>query len=96
MSSLARATGPRPRVDDRHLLRLASHLTVRDRQIIRLLYEHRVLTSLQVCDIAFSSVRRAEARLHTLYQLRVVDRSVPISGPARLRSTGCWTMAAPR
>ena len=46
--------GPRPRVDERHLLRLASHLTDRDRRLSRLLYEHRVLTSLQVCDIAFS------------------------------------------
>jgi hypothetical protein len=81
MSSVARATGPRPRVDDRHLLRLASHLTLRDRRIIRLLYEHRLLTSLQVCDIAFSSVRRAEARLPTLYQLRVVDRFRPHQWP---------------
>lgn len=77
MASRARAAGPRPRVDDRHLLRLASHLTPRDRQIIRLLYEHRVLTSRQVCDVAFSSVRRAEARLHTIYELRVVDRFRP-------------------
>jgi hypothetical protein len=81
MSSFARAAGPRPRVDDRHLLRLASHLTPRDRRIIHLLYEHRVLTSLQVCDVAFWSVRRAEARLHTLYELRVVDRFRPHQWP---------------
>jgi hypothetical protein len=43
----------------------------RDRRIIPLLYEHRAPTSLQLRDIAFSSVRRVEARrLHTLYELR--------------------------
>ncbi|HEX4754878.1 MAG TPA: replication-relaxation family protein [Candidatus Dormibacteraeota bacterium] len=68
-------------MDDRHLLRLASHLTERDRVVIRLLYDHRVLTSLQVCDVAFSSVRRAEARLHALYELRVVDRFRPHQWP---------------
>jgi len=50
-SSWAVSIGPRPRVDDRHLLRVASHLTERDRVVIRLLYDHRVLTSLQVCDV---------------------------------------------
>ena len=73
--------GPRPRVDDRYLSRLASHITDRDRQVIRLLYEHRVLTSMQVCDVAFASVRRAEARLHALYELRVVDRFRPHQWP---------------
>lgn len=80
-SSSGVSVGPRPRVDDRHLLRLASHLTERDRVLIRLLYDHRVLTSLQVCDVAFSSIRRAEARLQALYELRVVDRFRPHRWP---------------
>src|SRR5438105_7057155 len=80
-SSPAVFTGSRLRLDDRHLLRLASHLTERDRVLVRLLFEHRVLTSLQVCDVAFSSVRRAEARLHALYELRVVDRFRPHQWP---------------
>ena len=65
----------------RLLLRIASHLTERDRVLIRLLYEHRVLTTAQVCDVAFDSLRRAEARLHTLHQLRVVDRFQPHQWP---------------
>jgi hypothetical protein len=80
-SSAATGAGPRVRVDDHHLLRVASRLTDRDHELIRLLYQHRVLTSSQVCDIAFSSVRRAEARLHALYQLRVVDRFRPQQWP---------------
>jgi hypothetical protein len=80
-SSPALSIGPRPRVDDRHLLRVVSHLTERDRVLVRLLFDHRVLTSLQVCDVAFLSVRRAEARLHALYELRVVDRFRPHQYP---------------
>lgn len=95
-------TGPRPRVDDRHLLSLASHLTERDRVVIRLLYEHRVLTTPQVCDVAFSSVRRAEVRLHALYELRVADRfrlhQWPGSGPYHwvLDQAGAAVIAAER
>ncbi len=80
-ASSVRSIGPRSRVDDRHLFRVASHLTDRDRLLIELLYDHRVLTSLQVCDVAFSSVRRAEARLHALCELRVVDRFRPHRWP---------------
>ena len=71
------AVRPRPRIDDSHLMRVASRLTERDRVIVRLLYEHRVLTSPQVRDIAFDSARRTEARLRVLYKLRVVDRFRP-------------------
>lgn len=101
-SSSAVSIGPRARVDDRHLLRLASHLTERDRLVIRLLYQHRVLTSLQVCDVAFSSVRRAEARLHALYELRVVDRFRPHQWPGsapyhwELDQAGAAVIAAER
>ncbi len=75
------ALPPRPRLDDRLLLRLASRLTDRDRLLIRLLFEHRVLTTAQVCDIAFDSLRKAQLRLNVLYELRVVDRFRPFRGP---------------
>jgi hypothetical protein len=71
---------PRPRVDDHHLLRVASRLTDRDRVLIRLLHEHRVFTSAQVHDIGFDSYRRAQERMEVLYALRVVDRFRPHSG----------------
>jgi len=73
--------GRRNSVDDRLLLRVAPHLTERDRQIVRLLAEHRVLTTRQVCDAAFDSLRRAEVRLLRLYRLRVVDRFRPNRWP---------------
>jgi hypothetical protein len=63
MSSVLSPLPPRPRVDDHHLLRVASRLTDRDRVLIRLLHEHRVFTSAQVHDIGFDSYRRAQERL---------------------------------
>ncbi|MGH8997562.1 MAG: replication-relaxation family protein, partial [Acidimicrobiales bacterium] len=59
--------------DDR-LYELAGRLTERDRRICRLLYEHRVLTTGQVTDVAFDSARKAQARLAMLHALGVVER----------------------
>ena len=61
------------RLDDR-LYELAVHLTERDRVLCRLLYEHRVLTTAQVANIGFGSVRKAQQRLALLHTLEVVDR----------------------
>jgi hypothetical protein len=52
-------------------------LTDRDRQLCRLLYEHRVLTTSQVADIGFTGDRRARMRLRELYDMAVVDRFRP-------------------
>lgn len=60
-------------VDDR-LYELASHLTERDRIICRLLHEHRVLTTRQVADVGFGSLRKTQQRLALLHALEVVDR----------------------
>jgi hypothetical protein len=59
----------------------ASRLTERDVAIIRLVHEHRVLTTDQVRDIAFSSLRRAEERLAELHHMRVVERFRPVRWP---------------
>ncbi len=59
--------------DDR-LYEVAGRLTERDRRICRLLYDHRVLTTAQVADIGFDSLRKAQARLALLHALEVVDR----------------------
>ena len=62
------------------LIHLAlGRLTPRDWQLIRLLHEHRVLTTQHVCDALFPSKRRAEMRLLDLYRLRVLDRFRPFS-----------------
>ena len=61
----------------RRLADLAARLTPRDRQLCRLLADHRVLTSRQLTDLAFSHLDTAEDRLRTLTTLGVLDRFRP-------------------
>jgi hypothetical protein len=56
---------------------LAGRLTERDRQLCRLLAEHRVLTSHQLAELAFNHLDTAEDRLRTLTTLGVLDRFRP-------------------
>ena len=64
------------------LAALAARLTTRDRWLLRMLHEHRVLTTTQITWLAFGTGRAATARLLTLYQLRAIDRFRPLT-PAR-------------
>jgi hypothetical protein len=59
------------------IVRCASRLTERDRQIALDCYDHHVLTTGQLQRLHFPSVRAACARLHALYLLRVLDRFRP-------------------
>jgi hypothetical protein len=59
------------------IVRCASRLTERDRQIALDCYDHHVLTTGQMQRLHFPSVRAACARLNVLYQLRVLDRFRP-------------------
>lgn len=65
------------RFRDEDVLRLASHLTERDRWIARDCFEFRVLTSSQITRLHFTGTRTASARLNVLYRLRVLDRFRP-------------------
>jgi hypothetical protein len=58
---------------------LAARLTARDRWLLRMLHEHRVLTTAQVTQLAFGTTRAATARMTTLYQYRAVDRFRPLA-----------------
>ena len=58
---------------------LAARLTARDRWLLRMLHEHRVLTTTQITQLAFGTTRAATARLLTLYQHRAVDRFRPLA-----------------
>jgi len=60
-----------------HRAVLAARLTKRDRWIIRMLHEHRVLTSTQITALAFPSPRAARQRLRELYCWAVLDRFQP-------------------
>jgi hypothetical protein len=61
------------------LAELAGRLTPRDRWLLRMLHEHRVLTTPQVTQLAFGTSRAATARLLALWQLRAVDRFRPLT-----------------
>jgi hypothetical protein len=74
-------TGQRSRRDERTnpatLRTIAARLTGRDRWLLWMLAEHRVLTTSQVVQLAFGSRRQATGRLRILHQLGVVDRFRP-------------------
>lgn len=67
------------------LWELAGRLTDRDRQLCQLLSEHRVLTTAQVADVAFTGLRKAQRRLVVLHHLEVLDRFRP----------RCWAGSGP-
>jgi hypothetical protein len=73
--------GGRTRRGDREarLFDLAGRLTERDRTICRLLYEHRVLTTSEIADVGFASLRKAQERMALLHRLEVADRFRPRS-----------------
>ncbi|RLK61932.1 replication-relaxation family protein [Actinokineospora cianjurensis] len=70
---------PRAAVSGEHHARLASRLTQRDRWLAHMLWEHKVLTTHQIVELAWSAAARrtANERLRKLYQWRVLDRFQP-------------------
>ncbi|MCP2341170.1 replication-relaxation family protein [Actinomadura rupiterrae] len=70
---------PRPRVSFPLLKRLHQTLTARDWWILAALAEHRVLTTGQLRRLAFDTDSGARHRLHTLFELRAVDRFRPLT-----------------
>ncbi|MBN6034124.1 replication-relaxation family protein [Amycolatopsis sp. 195334CR] len=60
-----------------HQAMLASRLTTRDKWLLALLHEHRVLTTPQIQDAAFPSGRSARQRVLDLYLWRAVSRFQP-------------------
>ncbi len=67
----------RSRADEELVSAAGRRLTERDRAICEALYEHRVLTSEQLCELYFPNIDRARHRLVELYRLRVLDRFRP-------------------
>jgi Replication-relaxation len=70
----ARVSG---RVSDEALLAVAAHLTDRDRCLVRLVGEHRVLTTGQLAAAGFGSVITARHRLAVLVKIGVLRRFRP-------------------
>ncbi|GAB2709538.1 replication-relaxation family protein [Nocardia thraciensis] len=65
---------------------LVARLTDRDRWILRMLYEHRVLTTHQLAALAFPTLKIARRRLALLHRYGVVDRFRPF----RTRGSAPW------
>ncbi|WP_326807206.1 replication-relaxation family protein [Streptomyces sp. NBC_01775] len=61
------------------LAALASHLTPRDQWLVRMVHEHRVLTTGQIHRLAFSARRRAQRRLLVLHRLGLLDSFRPLT-----------------
>jgi hypothetical protein len=58
---------------------LAGRLTARDRWLLRMIHEHKVLTTTQVTQLAFGTTRAATARMLTLHRHQAVDRFRPLT-----------------
>lgn len=59
------------------LLELRRRLTERDRALLNLVWEHRVLTTHQITAIFFSTSNKARRRLLELFRLRALERFQP-------------------
>jgi hypothetical protein len=68
---------PRKGGDDAAVLSVSAHLTERDRMLVRLVGEHRVLTTDQLAAIGFGSITTARHRLSMLVRLGLLRRFRP-------------------
>lgn len=76
----ARAATTRPRTA-RHTdpATLSRVLTARDLWLTRMLHEHRVLTTHQIANLAYTSLRSAQRRLRTLHHYALLDSFRPLT-----------------
>jgi len=70
----------RQRTSPEVLRTLIGRLTPRDREIMRLVWEHRTLTTHQIARLLFGSYSSAKERLSTLHRIRALDRFRPYIG----------------
>ncbi|HUY48285.1 MAG TPA: replication-relaxation family protein [Streptosporangiaceae bacterium] len=76
--SYARGAGAgRKDSEDCAVLAAAAHLTERDRYLVRLVGEHRVLTTGQLCALGFGSIVTARHRLAVLVRIGMLRRFRP-------------------
>lgn len=68
---------PRERQSWARIAQVAAHLTARDRMLLRVIGDQRVLTTGQVSELAFGSVITARHRLAVLDRLGVIARFRP-------------------
>lgn len=78
-TALAAPGRGRLRVTPELIAALAGRLTARDRWLLRMVHEHKVLTTTQITQLAFGTTRAATARLLTLWTHQAVDRFRPLA-----------------
>jgi Replication-relaxation len=61
------------------LAAIAGRLTARDRWLLAMLHEHRVLTTTHITQLAFGTSRAATARMLTLHRYQLADRFRPLA-----------------
>ena len=69
--------GTRAARDEAAVLSVAGHLTDRDRELVRLVARHRVLTTDQLAALAFGNITTARHRLAVLVRLGLLRRFRP-------------------
>jgi len=77
MTSHSSARGARAVGGDAAVLAASAHLTGRDRYLVRMVGEHRVLTTGQLTALGFGNVITARHRLGVLVRLRMLRRFRP-------------------
>src|SRR5205807_81298 len=63
--------------DEAAVLAVSAHLTDRDRDLVRLVARHRVLTTDQIAALAFNNLTTARHRLTVLVRLGLLRRFRP-------------------
>jgi hypothetical protein len=74
----------RPRTDRLRLQAISGSLTQRDQRICADLFEHRILTTIQLYELHFPSYVRARKRLLELHRLGILWRTRPQRQPGSL------------
>jgi len=74
----------RPRTDRLRLQSIAASITERDQRICIDLFEHRILTTIQLYELHFPSYPRARKRLLELHRLGLLWRTRPQRQPGSL------------
>ena len=88
----AGGTGRRRAASADLLAALAGRLTGRDRWLLAMLAEHRVLTTVHLAALGFAGRRQAERRLAQLWAWRCVDRFRPFTPLGRGSAPYHWVL----
>jgi protein involved in plasmid replication-relaxation len=96
MTSHSSGRGAGAVAGDAAVLAASAHLTGRDRYLVRMVGEHRVLTTDQLAALGFGNVITARHRLGVLVRLGMLRRFRPHREVGSARGITCSAPSAPR